>query len=77
MFKRVEIGLEETLLRELDDIVNKVQELSNKGYSAWSISRADLIRFAIASTFGLAYPYISINRKTLSKAIKETKKSKN
>ncbi|MDD5194548.1 MAG: hypothetical protein PHQ96_02595 [Candidatus Omnitrophica bacterium] len=74
MFKKVEIALEETLLQELDAIVHKVQELSNKGYSAWSVSREDLIRFAIASTFGLAYPYISIGKKATSKANKVPKK---
>jgi hypothetical protein len=76
MFKRVKIDLEETLLRDLDDIVNKIQELSKKGYSAWSISRTDLIKFALASTFGLSYPYISIHKKTVTKAVKEAKKLK-
>ncbi|MFA5271549.1 MAG: hypothetical protein WC412_04310 [Candidatus Omnitrophota bacterium] len=63
MFKSVRVDLEETLLQELDSIVNKLGELSDKGYAACSISRKDLINFAIASTFGLSYPYIPVSRK--------------
>jgi len=75
MFKNVRVDLEETLLQELDSIVNKLGEISNKGYSACSISRKDLINFAIASTFGLSYPYIPVSKKKISKAIKDIKKS--
>jgi len=74
MFKSVRIDLEETLLQELDSIVNKLGELSDKGYTAWSISREDLINFAVASTFGLSYPFIPVRRKKVSKIIKNVKK---
>lgn len=76
MLKRVKVDLEETLLQELDGIVKKMGELSQKGYSAWSISREDLIRFAVASTFGLAYPYINVRKKNVSRVAKELRKFK-
>jgi hypothetical protein len=74
MFKSVRVDLEETLLQELDNIVNKLGEISDKGYAACSISRKDLINFAIASTFGLSYPFTSVSRKKLSKINKNTQK---
>ncbi len=76
MFKTVRVDLEETLLRELDGIIKKLDELSDKGYSAWSVSRKDLINFAIASTFGLSYPYIPISKKKATRVIKDVKKFK-
>jgi len=74
MFKSVKVDLEENLLQELDSIVNKLGELSKKGYSTWSISRKDLINFAIASTFGLSYPFIAVSPKKALKAIKKAGK---
>lgn len=66
--------MEENLLQELDNIVNKLGELSKKGYSTWSVSRKDLINFAIASTFGLSYPFIAVSPKKVLKAIKKAGK---
>ena len=76
MFKKKNIYLEDALLKELDQIVNKLSELRGTDYSNWSIGREDLIRFAVASTYGLAYPYINTGKKRLRRVNKKIKKDK-
>lgn len=76
MSKKKNICLEESLLKDLDQIVSKLRELKETGYSSWDIEREDLIRFALASTYGLAYPYISLGKNRLKSAIKKVKRDK-
>ncbi|MFA7676696.1 MAG: hypothetical protein WCY34_00835 [Candidatus Omnitrophota bacterium] len=75
MLRKKRIHIEASLLEDIDSIIKKVQKLSEKGYQQWSVSREDLIRFAVASTFGLAYPYVNVDRKVFSKVLGKTKKN--
>jgi len=74
MSKKKNIYLEDSLLADLDQIVHKLRELKDADYSRWSIKREDLIRFALASTYGLAYPYVNTGKHRLKSAIRKIKK---
>ena len=75
MSKRKNVYLEESLLDGLDQIVKKIDKLQEVGYEQWSVNRTDLVRFAIASTYGLSYPYVCVKTRRLKKALRRLKKS--
>jgi hypothetical protein len=76
MSRKKNIYLEDALLRDLDQIVHKLGELNDTDYSQWSVKREDLIRFALASTYGLAFPYVNTRKHRLKSAIRKIKKEK-
>ena len=77
MSKRKNLYLEKSLLEGLDQIIKKIDNLQAVGYDKWNIDRTDLVKFAIASTYGLLYPYIYGRTHRLKKALRELKKSDN
>jgi len=74
MHRKKSVYLEESLLEGLDGIIKKVNELQELGYEKWDLDRTDLIKFAVASTYGLAYPYTASGKKNLKKILRKVTK---
>lgn len=56
--KRINIHLGQGDLDELDKILKLVKEHPRAKYNLRTLSRADLIRFALAQYFGFTYTYL-------------------
>ena len=56
--KRINMHLDEKMLKRLDELVVKVQSSGVGGTRMLYVSRADLIRLAIGMYFNLDVPYI-------------------
>ena len=74
--KRYNIHLDEEQVAELDKILAKVKANEPHSWSINDLSRADLIRFAIANTFQLKYDVIHGYSVDMAEAIKKVIKKK-
>jgi len=65
MLKRTNIHFEEENLATLDDIVRRVNEELNEKKIGLSITRSDLVRFAISRTYGIGFCSLHISKDQL------------
>lgn len=73
MLKRTNIHFKKENLTELDEIVQLINDEFDKTNSQLSVTRADLIRFAIARTFGLGFSAVHIQKEELWNIIRYVK----
>ena len=67
--KRVNIHIEEANLKALNKILKKLHSDADLGWWRSSITRADLIRYALAYIFGLEYTRIHVSADALKTSI--------
>ena len=71
--KRVNIHLEEVWLKKLDEICQKIKDNKIPDYWVWGVTRADLIRLAVAEFYGFESPYVHTSANRLLELLKELK----
>ncbi len=74
MLKRVNVHLEESVLKELDAIIRRLKKLEIGGVGIRDVTRADLIRFALSRTYGVDFKFVHASKDAIWSAILKSKK---
>lgn len=69
--KRVNVFLDGSAYNELEEIKEKVQDAELGRPYCYSITKADLIRYALHYTYKLRFPYVHTWDDQLEKALKQ------
>lgn len=71
---RVNVHFDSSWLKRLDEIKDQLMTAEAGHWRLYNITRADLIRYAVAMVFGFDLGYVHVDKESLSEGLKKVLK---